>query len=367
MFDVIIPSAGSGTRMKCEKNKLFLPLSDGKSVLYHTVKAFYSKEVGRIIIPHRECDKHEIEKVVTEFSDKIITLVGGKTRTESVSLALGYANSEIVLIHDGARPFVSSELIDSVVNGVKKYGACIPVLSPVDTVKSINDGKVISTLDRASLALVQTPQGFYTGKIKEAYKKIDANKSYTDDASVYEDMGVVYTVQGEAENVKITNPEDLPKKVRYGVGFDAHRFDSSRPLVLGGLTIPSDRGLLGHSDADVVLHALMDSLLSSVNMRDIGYHFPCTIEFKGAKSTDLLKRVLTFMEEKGAIIDFVSIVIVAEKPKLSPHIESMSANIAKLVGISPEKVAITATTTEKLGFTGREEGIATEAIVTVRV
>ena len=368
MFDVIIPSAGSGTRMKSEKNKLFMALSDNKSVLYHTIKAFVGCDVGRIIIPHRECDSEYVQDIISEFPNtNFVTLIGGATRTETVSLSLEKVQSDIVLIHDGARPFVSRTLINSVVDGVKKYGASIPILNPTDTVKQLDGIRVVKTLDRNSLALVQTPQGFYTDKIKLAYSKLDPNKSYTDDASVYEDIGEVFVVDGEIGNIKITNPEDLPKSTRYGVGFDAHRFDPTRPLILGGLNIPYDKGLLGHSDADVVLHALMDAILSSINMRDIGYHFPCTPEFKDSKSTDLLKKVLAFLIDKGGIIDYVSIVIVAEKPKLSPHIENISQNIAKLLGVSPNNVAITATTTEKLGFTGREEGIATEAIVTIRI
>lgn len=368
MFDVIIPSAGSGTRMKSEKNKLFMALSDNKSVLYHTIKAFVGCDVGRIIIPHRECDSEYVQDIISEFSNtNFVTLIGGATRTETVRLSLQKVTSDIVLIHDGARPYVSKALIDSVVDNATKHGACVPMLNPTDTVKQLDGTRVVKTLDRNSLALVQTPQGFYTDKIKIAYSQLNKDKSYTDDASVYEDIGDVFVVDGEVGNIKITNPEDLPKSPRVGVGFDAHRFDPSRPLILGGLNIPYDRGLLGHSDADVVLHALMDAILSSINMRDIGYHFPCTPEFKDSKSTDLLKKVLAFLDEKGGIIDYVSIVIVAEKPKLSPHIEALSKNIASLLSITPDKVALTATTTEKLGFTGREEGIATEVVVTVRV
>lgn len=368
MFDVIIPSAGSGTRMKSEKNKLFLPLSDGKCVLYHTLSRFVRKDLGKIILPHRECDSEEIERVVSEFPDvNIVTLIGGKTRTETVKLALSHVTSDVVLIHDGARPFVTGEVIDRVVASIPKTGACIPVVTPTDTVK-ITDGKTsIGHIDRDTLALVQTPQGFFTKNIREAYSKILPEKVYTDDASVYEEIGTICVVQGDRENVKITTPSDLPREYRTGVGFDAHQFDSTRQLFLGGVLIPSDRGLLGHSDADVVLHALMDALLSSIHMRDIGYHFPCTAQFKDAKSTDLLKTVLGFLSERRAEIVNVSIVIVAEKPKLSPYINSISDNIAKLLSVTPDRVSITATTTEKLGFTGREEGMACEAVCSIRL
>ncbi len=368
MFDIIIPSAGSGTRMKSEKNKLFLTLSDGESVLYHTISKFIGLDIGSIIIPHRECDKAEIDSICNKFPDlNFITLIGGNTRSETVSLALQKVTADTVLIHDGARPFVTQDIIKSVYQKTLETGACIPVIRPCDTVKLVDGTTTTGSIDRDSLGLVQTPQGFDSNLIKKAYDNINPTKTYTDDASVYEEIGTVYTVDGDKSNVKITTPEDIPHQVRVGVGFDAHRFDPTRPLILGGLHIPYDKGLLGHSDADVVLHALMDAILSSLNMRDIGYHFPCTPEFKGAKSTDLLKKVLEFAKNRDATIEYVSIVIVAEKPKLSPHIVALSENIAKLLGITSSKVALTATTTEKLGFTGREEGIATEAIVTVRV
>ena len=368
MFDVIIPSAGSGTRMKSEKNKLFMPLPDGRCVLYHTITKFVREDVGRIIIPHRENDREKIEKVVACFpSLDIVTLIGGSTRTETVSLALNHVSADTVLIHDGARPFVTGAVIDRVLEGTAGTGACIPVVTPTDTVK-VTDGRItLRPIDRDTLALVQTPQGFLTEGIRRAYSKITPDKRYTDDASVYEEIGSVSVVEGDRENIKITTPSDLPHEYRTGVGFDAHRFDESRPLILGGIRIPSDRGLLGHSDADVVLHSLMDALLSSIHMRDIGYHFPCTPEFKGAKSTDLLKTVLSFLEERGAEIVNVAIVIVAEKPKLSPHVNAISDNIASLLSVTPDRVSLTATTTEKLGFTGREEGIACEAVCTVRI
>lgn len=368
MFDVIIPSAGSGTRMKSEKNKLFLPLPDGKCVLYHTLTKFAREDVGRIILPHRECDREEIEKVISEFKNlDIVTLVGGSTRTKTVTLALNHVSADTVLIHDGARPFVTKEVIDRVLANVAKTGACIPVVPPTDTIKVTDGKKVIGSIDRDTLSLVQTPQAFLTKSIREAYSKLSPDKVYTDDASVYEEIGTVYTVEGDRENKKITTPSDLPHEYRTGVGFDAHRFDETRPLILGGIRVPSDRGLLGHSDADVVLHALMDALLSSIHMRDIGYHFPCTPQYKNAKSTDLLKTVLEFLNERGAEIVNIAIVIVAEKPKLSTHINAISDNIANLVSVSPDRVSLTATTTEKLGFTGREEGIACEAVCTIRI
>lgn len=368
-IDVIIPSAGSGSRMNTNTNKLFLPLSGG-CVLEKTLKIFLSHpDVNKIVLPYRECDKSDVEDLISklEAQNKIVLSTGGKTRTESVVLALNKIETPFVLIHDGARPFVDNATISRVIEKTVKFGACIPVISPQDTVKECDGEKIIRTLRREDLVLVQTPQGFDTEKLKNAYAQIKNDEIHTDDSSVYEKIGTVYVTEGNKDNLKITTQDDLKKEYFCGVGFDAHRFDQSRPLFLGGVKIPYEKGLLGHSDADVVLHALMDALLSAIHERDIGYHFPCTDEFKDISSVDLLKKVLAMVKNKGAEIVNASIVIVAEKPKLSPFIQEISENIASLLKIEQFRVSLTATTTEKLGFTGREEGIATEAIVSIRI
>lgn len=368
--DVIIPSAGSGTRMNCNKNKLFLPMADGKSVIYNTVNAFLLfPDTNNVIIPCKEEEREEILSILSPLNaeDRIILSKGGLTRTESVQNALSLVKTTHVLIHDGARPFIDHQTIRRVLDKTISLGACIPVVPPQDTIKEVDGDKVVSTLDRNRLAGVQTPQGFITEKLQKAYSALKANKTYTDDASVYEEVGTVYTVLGNKENVKITTPEDMSYEYRSGVGFDAHRLVEGRKLILGGIEIPHTRGLLGHSDADVVLHALMDALLSSVRLRDIGYHFPCTEEFKDASSVDLLNRVLSMVKEKDATIINASIVIVAEKPKLAPHVDNIANNIADLLSIDRSRVSVGATTTEKLGFTGREEGIACEAIVSIKL
>lgn len=367
-IDVIIPSAGSGSRMGIEENKIFLPLSDGKSVLYHTLSAFCLLDyVSEIIIPCKEVDRDRIEQIASEFTSKKIVIVkGGATRTESVKNALGKTSSDYVLVHDCARPFVTKDLIDRVKEKMLEFGSAIPVLTPSDTVKKVEGDKVCATLDRDSLALVQTPQGFDTKKLKIAYDSLGEEK-VTDDASVYEKLYEVCVVEGEKSNIKITTKEDLKKEQRVGVGFDAHRFEKGRDLYLGGVKIDSEYGLLGHSDADVLLHAIMDALLSSVHLRDIGVQFPCTPEYKDVSSVKLYQKVMDMLKDKGAKIVNISAVIVAEKPKLSPHIEKIAKNIATLSGISEQNVSLSATTTEKLGFTGREEGIASEAICLVEI
>ena len=365
---VIIPSAGVGTRMKTKENKIFLSL-DGESVLYRTLSAFCGIDyIQKIVIPCREQDRARIEETAKRFENlDIVTVIGGQTRAESVKNALQACDSKYVLIHDCARPFVSREVIDRVYNATKKYGAVIPVISVVDTIKKVGDNVVIENVDRRALKAVQTPQGFLTDKLKQAYSVCMDFDSVTDDSGVYENIGKVYTVDGDVKNVKITTQEDLPKKMQVGVGFDAHRFEKGREMWLGGVKLDCDYGLLGHSDADVVLHAVMDALLSSVHLRDIGVQFPCTPEFKDISSRVLFERVMEMLDEKGAEIVNISVVIVAERPKLAMHIEKMTESIANLAKIAPAQVSITATTTEKLGFTGREEGIATEAVCMVRV
>ncbi len=369
IIDVIIPSAGSGTRMKMKENKIFLPTKSGKSVLYYTLKAFCSLDfINNVYIPCRQEDEAKIIEISKDFPSKnIVTVMGGKTRTDSVKNALQLSESDYVMIHDAARPYVSKRLITRVKDGMIENGAVIPVIPPADTVKDIEDGEVTFTLPRERLGLVQTPQGFRTEKLKEAYAKLKSTSGITDDASVYEKIAKVYVVDGEKGNVKITTQEDIIRENRVGVGFDAHRFEKGRDLYLGGVKIESEYGLLGHSDADVVLHAVMDALLSSVHLRDIGVQFPCTPEYKDISSVTLLERVLDMLSARGAEVSNVSVVIVAEKPKLSSHIDKISANIARLIGVPLDAVSLTATTTEKLGFTGREEGIAAEAVCIVKI
>lgn len=367
-FDVIIPSAGSGTRMKTNENKIFLKIN-GESVLYHTLSTF-SKIAGvkKVVIPCREQDGEKIKEIAKRFENLDTCLViGGQTRAESVKNALQKCDSEYVLIHDCARPFVTQEVIERVYQNTALRGSAIPVVPCSDTIKRVENNTVKNTEDRSTLFAVQTPQGFVTEKLKKAYEQTLLTEKITDDAQVYEKYFDVFTVDGDKKNIKITTSEDLPKTTVVGVGFDAHRFEKGRAMWLGGVKLDCEYGLLGHSDADVVLHAVMDALLSSVHLRDIGVQFPCTPEFKDVSSRHLFERVMEMLDKKGAEIVNISVVIVAEKPKLAKHIEKISESIAELAKIKPNQVSISATTTEKLGFTGREEGIATEAVCTVRV
>ncbi len=367
-YSVIIPSAGVGARMKSKENKIFSKI-DGESILYRTLSVFAEiNEVEKVIIPCRSEDKQAIEETARRFEKlDVVTVIGGQTRAESVKNALLLCESEYVLIHDCARPFVSKKLIKRVYEKTLERGSAIPVLPCTDTIKKVCGEKVEKTEDRSMLYLVQTPQGFFTEKLKKAYENTPITDLITDDASVYEKFFDVFVVDGEKQNIKITTKDDLPKTAVVGVGFDAHRFEKGRQMWLGGIKLDLDYGLLGHSDADVVLHAVMDALLSSVHLRDIGVQFPCTPEFKDISSRVLFEKVMDMLAEKGAEIVNISVVIVAEKPKLAPHIEKMTESIANLAKIDKNRVSITATTTEKLGFTGREEGIATEAVCTVLV
>jgi 2-C-methyl-D-erythritol 4-phosphate cytidylyltransferase/2-C-methyl-D-erythritol 2,4-cyclodiphosphate synthase len=300
---------------------------------------------------------------------------------------------DIVLVHDGARPFVTNDTIDALIEGTVKYGAAVAAVPVKDTIKSAEGGIFRETLDRSKLFSVQTPQGFGRKLLIEAYERAFSEKFYgTDDAVLVEKMGEkVYLVKGDYNNIKITTKEDiivgeailtarsgkvLPAEyptveealeTRIGTGYDVHRLTEGRKLILGGVELPFERGLLGHSDADVLLHAIMDALLGAAALGDIGRHFPDNDEsYRGISSLLLLKRVGELLNENGCRIGNIDAVVIAQRPKIAPYIGQMTARIAETLGIGENAINIKGTTTEKLGFCGREEGIAAQASVLIR-
>ncbi len=357
---VIIAAAGSGERAKRSKNKILEDVG-GVSVIRKTFDAFYSsKLINEYIVAAKQEDAEEIKSLLPPFV-KIVN--GGKTRTESVKNALALTTGDIVLIHDGARPFVPEQVIRDCIDSAIKYGSGVAAIPSRDTVaeKSENAPRYLGKKD---LLLIQTPQAFIAEEIKRAYN-VAGEKTFNDDGEVYLNcFGKLNFVGGDAKNVKLTYPEDFntAKETRFGTGFDCHRLVENRKLILGGVEIPFNKGLLGHSDADVLTHAIMDAILSACCLRDIGFWFPDTDEkYKGANSMKLLAEVLRMIHEKGFTVDSVSAVIMAEKPKLLKHIPTITENLATALNISPDKVGITATTLEGLGFVGREEGICVHA------
>lgn len=374
-IDVIICAAGKSERAKLGKNKVLAPLH-GAPVLYHTLKAFDG--AGNIIVAASAEDIAEVTAICAPFNATVVT--GGKTRTESVYNALERCNGDIVLIHDGARPYVSRSVIDGCIECVKCKGSAICAVEVTDTVAIFKDGKIVSVPERSSLAALQTPQGFFTKDIKTAYKKaILSGETFTDDSSVYSRfIGAPYLCEGSPENIKLTYkrdfPHDMPLPTPYsgqalGVGVDVHAFGKAQKFVtLCGVKVPCDVGLIAHSDGDVAVHAVMDALLSAAGLNDIGYYFPdVDPAYSGANSIELLARALAMVEERGLRPVSVSLTIQAEKPRLAAYKAEMRANLACALKLDENRVGVAAGTCEKLGFVGEELGIAAYAAVLCEV
>lgn len=367
----IIPSAGKGERAGFSENKLLQKIN-GETVIHKTVKIFDDfRQVDEIIVVCSTTDKQVFEGILNDIKKPLKLVIGGETRFDSVYNALKIIDDGAVIIHDGARPFLDTETLEKCVTSLIRYGSAVVCTPLTDTVCETDGKENIISSNRKNKYAVQTPQCFTVSELKRAYELSKDCKDFTDDAGVYTSyIGKCKMVLGKRENLKLTYKEDFETSVkdnlRVGVGFDLHKLTENRKLILGGIEIPHSKGLLGHSDADVLTHAIMDALLSSVNLRDIGYHFPDTDEqYKGISSMKLLEKVLLLLKEKGYAPSQVSAVVMAEKPKMSSYVESISQNIANALKIGRENVGITLTTLEGIGIVGREEGIAVQAYVTV--
>ncbi len=362
----IIAAAGRGKRLGSSLPKQFLKVR-GRTILEMSVGAFEQNKYVDEIFVAANADYCELtEKLCRGFSKLKKIVAGGAERQDSVRAALDCLRGEngIVLVHDAARPFVSEAVINAVIEGTADFDAAIPTVPAKDTIRQV-DGTGSRTLQRETLACVQTPQGFRISLLKHAFEKAQAQGVLgTDDASLVERMGInISMVQGEDANRKITTREDLETEMRIGTGYDVHRLVEGRPLVLCGEQIPYEKGLLGHSDADVALHALMDSMLGAAGLGDIGKHFQDTDErYRGISSMKLLQKTAELLREAGYFLGNADITIIAQRPKIAGYIPKMRANIAEIMNCDENKINIKGTTTEKLGFVGREEGIASEAV-----
>ena len=311
-------------------------------------------------------------------------MAGGAQRQDSVRNGLERAAHELVTIHDAARPMVTVEMIERSIVKANEMGACIAAVPVIDTIKSAQNELVSSTVDRSSLYSVQTPQTFRTELIRSAYERAYADNFYaTDDAALVEQLGGrVAIVQGSYDNIKVTTPSDLHfaqrklsqqnfdsdphGEVRTGIGFDVHAFANGREMWLGGVKIDYEKGLMGHSDADVVLHAICDALLGAAGLGDIGQHFPDNdAAYKDIPSLDLLSQVNNLLADRGWRVVNVDSVVICERPKIAPHVDKMRKLISHTLDTTPCRINIKGTTTENLGFTGRQEGIACQAIAVV--
>lgn len=364
----LIVAAGASRRMGFDK--LFYPLS-GKPVLAHTIEAFERHPMidDIVLVAGENIDR--VQNLAAGYQKICAIVRGGATRTASVRAGMAAVQGEIVAIQDGARPFVSEEIITRTLQAAFRFGAAAPAVPVKDTIKMLDpEGFVQTTPPREMLRAVQTPQVFGTERYAAALACCDDN-SATDDCGVFEAAGgKVKLVEGEYGNLKITTKEDLAPYakeeecgMRIGHGYDVHRLVADRPLILGGVKIPYERGLLGHSDADVLTHAVMDALLGAAAMGDIGKHFPDSDPaYAGADSIALLRRVRMLLKEQGWYAVNLDATVLCQAPKLAPHIPGMREKIAKALEIETGQVSIKATTEEGLGFTGTGEGIAAHAV-----
>ncbi|MBB4838819.1 2-C-methyl-D-erythritol 4-phosphate cytidylyltransferase/2-C-methyl-D-erythritol 2,4-cyclodiphosphate synthase [Sphingomonas kyeonggiensis] len=367
----IIVAAGSGTRAGGSVPKQFAPLA-GKPMLQHSFDALTSHpEVDAVVVVVGEGQETALHAALGD----VPFAIGGATRRESVKNGLVLAgDADRVLIHDAARPFLSHAVIDRLLAALGDHVGAIPGLPVADTLVSASGASV----SREGLVRVQTPQAFRGADIAEAHAAWPADQEATDDAQMVRALGkTVAVVEGSAMLEKITHPSDFAAaearfgasmRVRTATGYDVHRFAEGEELWLGGIRVPHSRGLSGHSDADVVLHAITDALLGTIGAGDIGMHFPPSDpKWRGAASAQFLQHAASLVAAEGGVIDFIDVTIICEAPKVGPHREAIRASIAAILGLRVSEVSVKATTTERLGFTGRGEGMAAQAVATVRV
>ncbi len=361
----IVCAAGKGLRAGFEKNKLLVPL-DGDSVLKKTLSAFDFPAIDEIIVTASETDFNDISALCEAF-ERTRVVLGGNTRSESVFNALKNAQSDIVLIHDGARPFVTREVIEGCIQSVKAFGSGICAVPCADTVAVHRDGKITEVPDRETLCNIQTPQGFFRENILSAYTRAFEKESvsYTDDSSVFAQFCASPRLcAGARDNIKLTYAEDFRAlTARCGFGVDTHAFGKDQPyIILAGVKIPSASGLIAHSDGDVLAHAVMDALLSAAGLRDIGFYFPDASEkWKNADSMQMLSSVVETVKEQGFAVQNISIAIQAEKPRLAKYIDDMKNSLASVLKLDPTAVGISAGTNEGLGYIGEGKGITVNA------
>ncbi len=370
----LIVAAGKGERAGGGVPKQFRKIG-GRSLVAHAIAAFDRHPaigpIAVVVAPGQEA-------ALAEYAGSVLIVTGGAERQDSVAkglAALAAVGCDVVLIHDAARPFLAARVIDDLLTALERSDGAIPALPVVDTLAR-NGETLGETVDRAQLVRVQTPQAFRFAAIVEAHETW-AGGAATDDAQMARAAGFsVITVAGDVMLEKITHEADFAAAEarlaqalvsRTGMGFDVHRLEDGRPLWLGGVQIPHHQGLAGHSDADVALHAIVDALLGAIGAGDIGSHFPPTDpQWKGADSARFITHAADLIAQAGGIIDHVDLTIICEAPKIGPHREAMRERIAALLAVDPSRISVKATTTERLGFTGRGEGIAAQAVATVR-
>ena len=381
----VIVAAGRGQRVGGDVPKQYRTIA-GTPVIRTTLTAFSTHPQIDLILPVIHPADRDLFGSGSSGVKKLLPSVsGGATRQISVRNGVGALAAhapELVLIHDAARPFLSGSLIADAIEAGRKHGAAVPGVAIADTVKRIDEAATVSgTLDRSRLRTVQTPQAFTYALIAEAHRRAEAagRDDFTDDAALAEWAGHrVHVFEGESGNVKLTTNDDFDRAellraaaltdVRIGNGFDVHVFAEGDHVMLGGVHIPHSRGVSGHSDADVALHALVDAILGALAEGDIGQHFPPNDpQWRGASSDRFLAFACERVRARGGIIGNLDVTIVCEAPRISPHRDAIRARIAEIAALPVARVAVKATTSERLGFTGRGEGIVAMATATVRL
>jgi 2-C-methyl-D-erythritol 4-phosphate cytidylyltransferase/2-C-methyl-D-erythritol 2,4-cyclodiphosphate synthase len=376
----LIVAAGRGTRFGGALPKQYLTLG-GRSVLHHAAAAFTTHpRVAGVQIVIRPEDGNVYDRA-TAGLHLLPSVQGGAERQDSVRLgleALAAHKPDRVLIHDGARPYPDAALIDRVIAALDEAPGAIPALPLGDTIKRAEGQTIRATIDRSNLWRAQTPQGFHFDAILAAHRAA-AGKALTDDAAIAEAAGLApVIVAGDERNLKITTADDLAAAerlmaarlgdVRVGQGFDVHPYGPGDHIWVCGIAIPHEVGAVGHSDADTGLHAITDAVLGAIGAGDIGMHFPPTDpRWKGAASDQFLRFAADLVRAKGGVVSAVDVTIICERPRISPHRTQMIERIADILALGTDRVSVKATTTEKLGFTGRGEGIAAQAVATIRL
>jgi 2-C-methyl-D-erythritol 4-phosphate cytidylyltransferase/2-C-methyl-D-erythritol 2,4-cyclodiphosphate synthase len=371
----LIVAAGKGERLGGGIPKQYRPLG-GKAVLRWAVESLIrhpAVQSTRVVIGRGQQDQAAVALQGLDVGDFI---EGGAERADSVRAGLNAIHGDAVLVHDAARPFCPPAVVDRLVAQLEFFEGAAPVLSVGDTLARAGD-ILGDPVDRSTMVRVQTPQAFRLEPLREAYGRWSGTAP-TDETTVVRAAGMrVAAVEGDPALEKLTTSADFGRAEswlagrlasRTGMGFDVHAFAGEGPIMMGGIAIPHPRGLAGHSDADVVLHAITDALLGAAGLGDIGEHFPPSdLQWKGASSDLFLAHAVNLLRQHGAIIDHLDCTIIAEEPKIGPHRAAIRSRVAEIAGLAYEQVSIKATTTEGLGFTGRREGIAAQAVASIRM
>ena len=374
----LLMAAGSGSRFGAAVPKQYLPLL-GRPVLRHAAEALLAGGLVSAIQPVCPAGEEARIAALLEGLPLLPPVAGGATRQASVragleALAALPSPPETVLVHDAARPVLPPGSVARLLRALEQAPGAIPAQPVADTLKQGESGRILATVPRAGLFRAQTPQAFRFGPLLAAHRAAIAEA--TDDAQLLEAAGqAVALVEGSETNIKITFPEDLARVEamlmsrllpRIGTGFDVHRIEAGRPMVLCGVTVPCEFGLAGHSDADVGIHALCDAIYGALAEGDIGRHFPPSeMRWKDADSAQFLRHAASRIAARGGVLANCDVTLLCEKPRIGPHRDAMQARLAELLGVPPDRVGVKATTTERLGFTGRGEGIAAQAAALV--